>query len=305
MSIVIVVNSNKDKIPANSIRADLAWSLFLPEYVGGLPEGSKGGVEPIRHWLWEELGKCLGFLHKHPPNPQYVIAPILTDAGKEFLVRTCSLWSTEVFLAENGSYDPESPGENLWQPPIVNVKGENKTSMAQNRLSEDITGASHTYYSALLGAGKSNIRAYTIKPNHTYSRFHSHSALDEIYLVISGSGSIRIADQHVTVSEGDLISKPAGPDIPTQFLADKGENMRILDLEIWPDDERRSKDLINYADHAELDLSGTGWDFTIPSDSVMGSGDAMGNYETGYRRKVDGSWEAADVPGYPSRKGKK
>ena len=47
------------------------------------------------------------------------------------------------------------------------------------------------------------------------------------------------------ISQGDLISKPLGPDVPTQLLADRGVPLRILDTEIWPDSTRTAKDVVH------------------------------------------------------------
>ena len=304
MSVIIIEEPPKDMNLEDAIRSDLAWQLFLKTSTGSIPKIEEGDIGQFRHWLWSELSKKLGFLGKSRDVTVSVIAPRLSDEGREFLIRTCSLWTNSVYLISCGgkNVDLGNPGENLWTPPIVNVKNIGNAGPALVKLtSTNSYNGTDTHYSPLLGAGKSYVRAYTIKSGGTYARFHSHTAREELYLILSGGGSVRIADHKVPVAEGDLVAKPLGPDISTQFLADEGQDMRVLDIEIWPEDEMTSKDLVSYPDHEELDLFGQGWSFTIPSHTVQSYDDAMSHYGTGYRRLRDGSWEPKDIPGFKKR----
>ena len=302
MPVKILINAPENSLPEDTIRADVAWKLFLPDNHGDIPGLGKGRIEPIRHWLWWELSRKLGFLHPAPESMVYIAAPALTEAGMEFLVRTCSLWTNEVYAINgDGEFDLEETGKNLWTAPVVNIHDSYEGHSALGKLTEKTDEGEHTFFSPVLGASKAFIRKYTIKEGETYSRYHSHTAREELYLVMKGTGTIRIAGHSVQIREGDLVSKPTGPDISTQFLADRGEQLQILDIEIWQDDERKTKDLVHYPDHAELDLFGEGWNLMIPSDAIMGFEDAMNNYQTGYRRKIDGSWESKDIPGLKKR----
>ena len=304
MSVIIIEDPPKDMRPEKAIRADVAWKLFLPDYMGDIPEIGKGKIEPMRHWLWGELSRYQGFMRQEESKVSYLLAPPLTSEGREFLIRTCSLWTNDVHLIEARGHnaDLKSIGGNLWIPPVVNVKSNPNPNTALAKLSESGLGEElDTHFSPILGAGKSYVRAYTIEKDGTYARFHSHTAREELYLVLKGKGTVRIGGHSVSIKEGDFIAKPTGPDISTQFLADKGETLRVLDIEIWPDDERRSKDAVLYPDHEELDLFGQGWNFTVPSVSITDALDAMTHYDTGYRRKADGTWEPKDIPGHKRR----
>ncbi len=305
MPVIIVVAPPDDFEIKNALRADLAWKLFLPDFIGDLPGINKGNTMQMRHWLWTGLSGKLGFLKKEEETV-YIVAPTLTDEGRDFLIRTCSLWTNEVFLIGKGNvnFDLDSKGENLWTAPVVNLLRDYQEGTSLARLTENHEDGIHTYFWPLLGAGRSFPRVYSLNPGGTYSRFHSHTAREELYLVLKGEGTIRIEKHDCHVIEGDLIAKPTGPDISTQFLADKGKEMKILDIEIFPDNERRSKDAVFYPDHGELDLFGEGWDLTIPADAIMSSRDAMENYDTGYRRKVDGTWEPSDIRGFKKREKK-
>ncbi len=303
MPVIIIEDPPKSLRPKDAIRADVAWKLFLPDFMGDIPGIGMGKIEPIRHWLWGELSRKHGFMRNEDSTISYILTPPLTPEGREFLIRTCSLWSNSVHLIEANGKDADihSIGKNLWTPPLVNVNSRPSERSAVSRLSDGEEENLDTHFSPLLGAGKSYVRAYNIEKGGTYARFHSHTAREELYLILRGKGTIRIGAHNVPVKEGDLIAKPTGPDISTQFLADKGESMRVLDIEIWPEDERISKDAVLYPDHEELDLFGQGWNFTVPSSTIMDSLDAITHYDTGYRRKADGSWEPKDIPGHKKR----
>lgn len=303
-AIKILIDPPKNVRPENSIRADVAWKLYLPDYMGDIPPFVKAKVTAFRHWLWWELSTRLGYLRPDKPDAVYILTPTLTEASREFIIRTASFWADEVYAVApgDGAYDIENAGENLWTPPVVNLNRSYGSSSAVGVMHEEMESGDHNFYSHVLGATRSFIRTYVIKNGSTYSRFHSHTAREEFYLVLKGKGSARIGGHKVEIGEGDLISKPLGPDLSSQFLADLGEDLRIMDVEIWPDDERKSKDLVSYPDHGELDLFGEGWNFMIPSDAINPFQDAMDNYGTGYRRKLDGTWEPKEVPGLEKRK---
>jgi|GEM_PF-3491597 len=287
------------KVEGQPIRVDLAWDLFLPDSGGDLPERKFKDIEMLKNWLWRQLGEKLGYLKKDNSAPADVLLPKLTEAGLDFVIRTCSFWSDEIFLF------PESKGaakKNLWTPPVINVFDVPGKSASLSKLTSLHHRELHSLISPILGSSKSNIRTYLISPGETFARYHSHTSREEFYLVLEGKGSVRIGHHKVEVNKGDLISKPTGPDLATQFLADLGKDLRILDVEVWPDLDKRSKDLVHYPDHGELDLFGDGWGIMIPDEAIHDLEDSMKNYEVGYFRHADGSWEPREVPGFPTRR---
>lgn len=303
MTVKILIDPPKKIRPEGAIRADVAWKLFLPDTMGDITRSSMRNIEKFRHWLWGELASRLGHLNPSKAPVVHILTPALTKSGKEFIVRTCSFWDDNIVSVEdsNGVYNLGDTSGNLWMAPVINVNRIPEEGGALHHAHESYAGGNHTYFSQLLGATRSFIRAYTIDNGNTYSRFHSHSVREELYLVLKGSGTIRIGGHRTRVNEGDLISKPIGPDISTQFLADQGEQLRVLDIEIWPEDEMKTKEVIAYPDHGEILFGGEGWETIAPVDSLMASEDALANYDAGYRRNQDGSWAPSDIPGFRKR----
>ena len=122
------------------------------------------------------------------------------------------------------------------------------------------------------------------------------------HLIIDGYATLRMNDKKKLVKRGDLISKPIGPDLTSQIIADQGNPVRILDIEVHPYPDPRTKEVVHHHDHGEILLHGHGWSAIIPDSTVMSLEDFDKNYERGYFRNKDGSWEPKDIPGYRKRK---
>ena len=302
MAIKILENPGKQLRPEGAIRADVAWKLFDPLNIGDVTRNSLNRMSKFTQWLWWELSNQAGFLNRRKNSTVYIIAPEMTDAGKAFIKRIISFWDTDIYLYRNPEVmaDIEVPAQNAWMPPVYNLTPDATKDPVQSALVEsDDAGTCH-FISPLTGLSHAFFRVYTINPGHTYSRYHSHTAREEHYLVLEGTGIARIAGRSEEVKQGDIIFKPTGPDLATQFIA--GENgMRILDMEIWNDPTRADKDVVAYPDHGELCMFGSGWYNTIPLSAIHSAEDTMKSYEKGYYRNEDGSWSPKEVPGFPKR----
>lgn len=306
MSVNIVIDPPRNVRPDGAIRCDVAWKLYLPDEMGDLPEGGGSGLVRFNNWLWTELSDRLGYLKKDLKSEIYLLTPMLTDAAREYLVRICSIWSDDVRVLEStgGEVNLGNKGENRWRLPVFNLQDGSKDDPSVSKFTEEYEGLRETSISPLLGSTRSYMRTYVIPPNGTYARMHSHTAREETYIVLEGKGSVRYGGHIADIKEGDLISKPLGPDVPSQLLADKGVPIKILDIEIWPDSTRQAKDVVHYPDHGELDLLGPGWHIMIPDKNLHSARDAFANYHTGYERNADGSWVPKEVPGLRPRKEK-
>ena len=297
---IALVDKEEHPIPEDAIRADIAWDLFLPGLSGDISNQWNTKCSSFKNWLWIELGMKSGYMRSDQTRRITVVCPKMTSAGKELMTRTCSFWADTVIDLIDGK-----EGGNAWTAPIVNVKDVPGRSAFLGKISGTHHGSFHSLISPLFGCGRSNIRVYTIPVNGTFARFHSHTAREELYLVLRGKGSARIGNRVEPIREGDLISKPTGPDLGTQLLADLGSDLQILDIEIWPDMLKNSKDVVHYSDHGEVMFFGEGWDMIVPSDAFYSAKDGMLNYDSGYRRNRDGSWSEKEVSGFTGRREKK
>ena len=92
-----------------------------------------------------------------------------------------------------------------------------------------------------LGAAAGSERIYVnidyVKPGAKSVKYHSHSKQEEFFLILEGSGTLRMNDEEIPVKKGDFVAKPAGKEIAHQFINDGSEVLRILDCGLNEKDE--------------------------------------------------------------------
>lgn len=267
-----------------SIRIDLAWQLFF-DSKPSIPEGHGRNLLPFTNWLWDELGRKAGNLNKNAQRELFLTVPELSPQSLDFLLRITSFWADDIRTNTGGVVS-----ENLWTRPIVNVFDDQKVSAAEKSLSYRDEEGFERYFMPLLGPGRAFFRVEVVNEGDSAARFHSHSAIDEYYLILEGSGTLRFNDKEEEVKKGDLIGKPAGPDATSQLVADQGVPLRILDMEVWHERAYFSKDLVQTSDFNEILMRGPGWGALIPTEALIGSEEFRKHYSEGYRRTKDGGW---------------
>lgn len=80
------------------------------------------------------------------------------------------------------------------------------------------------------GSEKIYVNIDSVPPKAYSTRYHSHSQQEEFFLILSGTGTIRINDEEKTVCKGDFIAKPAGKNINHTFYNSSDEILTILDI---------------------------------------------------------------------------
>lgn len=253
------------------------------------------GMPRFAEWLWDELGGSSGPFNKSAKRELHIVIPPLKPEPLDFLLRLVSFWSDGVYLKKGGKRSA-----NLWKKPVVNVlddRGLDGVELAQSHdLDED--GSKERNLMPTLGPGRAFYSVQTIEKGGSTARMHSHSALDEYYLIIEGEGTLRFNGKEIDVGPGDLVGKPAGPDASTHIIADKGQKLRILDMEVWHERAHFPKDLVADPDFGEIILRGQGWDAIVPVGALLSSADSSEHYGEGYVRSKDGRWTPAKLPGH-------
>jgi len=280
-------------IQEKALRADLAWELFF-ESKSSLPRGHGARLLPFTNWLWDELGKKAGNLNRNSKRELTVTIPPLQQDALDFLLRLVSFWADEVHVRKGGTLS-----KNLWRSPVVKVFDDGYLDGAERSLTmKDEAGSVDRFFMPLLGPGRAFFRVEVIEKEENSARLHSHSDVDEYYLILDGKGTLRYNEKEVEVKKGDLIGKPTGPDATSQLIADRGEKLRILDMEVWHQRPYYSKDLIFNPDFNELVMRGPGWGAIVPQDSLITSDDFRSHYDEGYKRTKDGGWVPAKHRGH-------
>ena len=62
------------------------------------------------------------------------------------------------------------------------------------------------------------------------TKYHSHSQQEEFFMILSGSGILRLQGKEYTVKQGDFLAKPAGQNIAHTFYNSGTEILTILDV---------------------------------------------------------------------------
>ncbi len=105
------------------------------------------------------------------------------------------------------------------------------------------------------------------------------------------------------VAAGALIAKPTGPDLTSHIVADQGEPVTILDIEVYADSRLNlgGKDIMAYTDHQEVLLVGLGMEGMVPQSLIGRTEDVFSHYFDGYVRQPDGRVTPTSLPDHPPR----
>lgn len=215
-------------------------------------------------------------------QPLWFVVPALTPVAEEYVIRIASFWADEVYRVR-GLKHPDVHSDNLLMAPVV----ETATTPLEGSLDKHLALADATaqmrFLTAHIGFGRAAIGVDIIAAGGTKGRLHSHLVVDEYYVVLQGNGTLRMGSHQIRVGSGALIGKPTGPDLTSHILADLGESMTILDIEVWPEPGYQAKDVVHYPDFGEVVLWGGGWSAIAPPDSLIPTSDlGEQHYEEGY-----------------------
>jgi uncharacterized cupin superfamily protein len=85
-----------------------------------------------------------------------------------------------------------------------------------------------------LGEASGNQKIYVnidyVPPGAYSTRYHSHSQQEEFFLILSGTGTLKLNGEEKGVSKGDFIGKPAGKNIAHTFYNSGSDTLEILDV---------------------------------------------------------------------------
>lgn len=269
-----------------AIRVDRAWAFFC-----GPTRSLRGarGLWGFSNWLWDELGERAGRLNLDARKDLEVRLPPLKDDALDLVIRLLSFWCDDVRLRRGRSLSP-----NRWRQPIVNLFDDQARTGAERSLFGDFSdqGSKELNLMPILGPGRSFFSLQVIRKGDSSARMHSHTAVDEYYLILRGRGTLRFNGKAIEVGPGDLIAKPTGPDAATHLNADRGEEVRILDMEVWHDRYKgthaTTKDLIYWPDYDEALMRGPGWGAGLPTRVLFPSQEIEEHWSEEYRRTPDG-----------------
>lgn len=280
------------------IRWDLAWPLFLPDCEPGtLPNGQPQLLNIMGRWFWEQMGMVGGRLRQDAYDTVWFVTPTLSDGAQEYLTRLASFWCDEVYWEV-----PDAETSNRWTMPAVAVEALPVTPL-WSAMTEAYAQGTESHLLPMIGVGRVFIKVQQVAVGCASARLHSHSAIDEYYVILAGSATLRMGRHSLTVSPGTFIAKPTGPDLTSQIVADQGEPVTILDIEVYADSRLGlgGKDIMAYTDHQEVLFEGLGMEGMVPQSVIGPTKDVYRHYFEGYVRQPDGHVTPTPLPGQPAR----
>ena len=100
---------------------------------------------------------------------------------------------------------------------------------------------------ASLGPGtaarKLGISVDTVAPGKRSCPYHFHHAQEELFIVIEGEGTLRVAGEMLPVRSGDVVFIPPGSEYPHQFVNTSSQPMKYLSVST-----RESPEVCEYPD---------------------------------------------------------
>ena len=131
----------------------------------------------------------------------------------------------------------------------------NVDEMPESHIDDPLfeTGLKIKKLGALGGSEKLYVNIDCVKPGAVSVKYHSHSLQEEFFLVLKGSGTLRVGDKSRPVKQGDFFSKPAGKDNAHQFINDGDEILEILDC-----GAPNKNDIVTYPDEDVILIKKTG-----------------------------------------------
>ena len=86
-----------------------------------------------------------------------------------------------------------------------------------------------------------------LAPGKRSCPYHYHLAQEEMFVILVGQGSLRVAGQTLPVRAGDVVVIPPGPEYPHQFINTSDAPMRYLSISTQEEPE-----ICGYPDSGKL-----------------------------------------------------
>jgi uncharacterized cupin superfamily protein len=87
----------------------------------------------------------------------------------------------------------------------------------------------------------------TVPPGKRACPYHFHHGEEELFVVLEGSGTLRVAGEMLPIGPGDVIAIPAGPEYPHQILNTSNAPLKYLSIS-----NRRAPEVCEYPDSGKV-----------------------------------------------------
>ena len=142
--------------------------------------------------------------------------------------------------------------------PLINIDELEYMSFGKG----DKVQAERSAVSPLIGGKKLGYAVIKVPPGKRAWPYHAHYVLEEMFYIISGSGTLRHADQEYPVRAGDFIASPADPGQPHQIVNTSDDELVYIALS-----NEMTTDVMLYPDSGKYGVwHGDPGDFNAPGN---------------------------------------
>lgn len=110
--------------------------------------------------------------------------------------------------------------------PVMNIDDAEMVEMGDGGKFQGKRGS----LSAKIGAEKLGYSVVTVPPGKSAWPFHTHYANEEMFLILSGTGTLRYGDEEYPLKEGDVVCCPPGPGRARQIRNSSDAELKYLAL---------------------------------------------------------------------------
>jgi uncharacterized cupin superfamily protein len=86
-----------------------------------------------------------------------------------------------------------------------------------------------------------------VAPGKRACPYHCHHAQEEMFIVLEGSGTLRVAGELLPLRTGDVIFIPAGPEYPHQIINTSSEPLKYVSIST-----REQPEIVEYPDSGKF-----------------------------------------------------
>lgn len=104
-----------------------------------------------------------------------------------------------------------------------------------------------------LAARDLGVSVDTVPPGKRACPYHLHHAEEEMFIVLEGSGTLRVAGEMLPIGRGDIITIPAGREYPHQILNTSSAPLKYLSIST-----RRAPEVCEYPDSGKVNAFSNG-----------------------------------------------
>ena len=131
---------------------------------------------------------------------------------------------------------------------------------------------------ARLGTGTAALKlgasVDTVAPGKRSCPYHFHYAQEEMFIVLEGEGTLRVAGEMLPIRAGDVIFIPPGPAYPHQILNTSAAPLKYLSIST-----KDSPEVVEYPDSGKYLATATRDGDPYGFDQIQRSGESLDYWE--------------------------